>query len=353
VGVDINHYAYPNVYAWIGRVSKRRSIRSTYSSTEKSMAKLNDIGLTKLINRIVYKQEPKSVMDKLIVNVLRPILRKKLGIEEALLAPRKSNVRLLQSESNDDFIPKKIAPLNVPVGLKKEPLMFYGYTGSPVSDRIVLVCKLLGIEYTYIEIDMATMEHTKAPFQELNPACELPLLLHGDTVINDSLFMAEYLSSDNALMLFSSDSYEQAEIRMWHAFDMGMRKEYRPLFFSAISKTAVSGDDFERCIDVCTEKMSHLEGALNGKDYLVGNRFTYADIVLYTRLSTFSSLGIDRCFEKCPSIHQWLNNVEDRLSLISPLVGDKKNTTKRKPKPTLKTKKTGKNIKPDSIVSEI
>ena len=359
VGVDINHYAYPNVCAWIERVGKRRSIRTTYSSTEKSMVKLNDIGLTKLINRIVYKQSPATMMDKLVIKVLRPILRKKLGVDEALLAPRNSNVRLISPDVSDTFSPATSDPVGVPEFLKNEPLMFYGYTGSPVSDRIVLVCKLLGIEYTHIEIDMASMEHTKKPFQELNPAGELPLLLHGDTVINDSLFMAEYLSanditSNNSPLLFSSDSYEQAEIRMWHAFDMGMKKEYRPLFFAAINKTAVVDSDMQRCLDVCSEKMTHLEAALKSKEYLVGDRFSYADIVLYTRLSTFSLLGIDSCFESCPSIHQWLGNVEDRLSLITSSSNSTKvGSDKRKLKSTTKAKKTGKSKKSHSIASEI
>jgi len=355
VGVDINSYAYPNVCAWIERVGKRRSIRTTYSSTEKSMVTLNDIGLTTLINRIVYKQSPATIMDKLVVKILRPILRKKLGIDEALLAPRNSTVRLISPDISDDFVPAKSEPLSVPEFLKNEPLMFYGYSGSPVSDRIVLVCKLLGIEYTYIEIDMASMEHKKKPFQELNPAGELPLLLHGDTVINDSLFMAEYLSAGDSTLLFSSDSYEQAEIRMWHAFDMGMKKEYRPLFFSAINKTPIIdvNSDKQRCLDIFSEKMSHLASALKDKQYLVGNRFTYADIVLYTRLSTFSLLGIDSCFDSFPSIHQWLGNVENKLSLVaSTSNSDKEIEVKRKTKAGEKSKKTGKPVKSHSIASE-
>ena len=354
VGVDINHYAYPNVCAWIERVGKRRSIRTTYSSTEKSMVKLNDIGLTSLINRIVYKKSPATILDKLVVKVLRPILRKKLGIDEALLAPRNSNIRLITPDISDVFVTAKSQSVGIPEFLKNEPLMFYGYTGSPVSDRIVLVCKLLGVEYTHIEIDMAAMEHKKKPFQELNPAGELPLLLHGDTVINDSLFMAEYLSANNSSLLFSSDSYEQAEIRMWHAFDMGMRKEYRPLFFSAINKTPVVDDDKQRCLDVCSEKISHLENALTDKDYLVGNRFTYADIVLYTRLSTFSLLDIDSCFKDCPSIHQWLSNVEDKLSLVTSSSDFKKNDgDKRKSKAAIKTKKADKKEKSQTVSGEI
>ncbi|OUR94920.1 hypothetical protein A9Q81_14235 [Gammaproteobacteria bacterium 42_54_T18] len=218
----------------------------------------------------------------------------------------------------------------------------------------MLVCKLLGVEYTHIEIDMAAMEHKKKPFQELNPAGELPLLLHGDTVINDSLFMAEYLSANNSSLLFSSDSYEQAEIRMWHAFDMGMRKEYRPLFFSAINKTPVVDDDKQRCLDVCSEKISHLENALTDKDYLVGNRFTYADIVLYTRLSTFSLLGIDSCFKDCPSIRQWLSNVEAKLSLVTSSSDSKKiYGDKRKSKAAIKTKRANKKEKTQVVSGEI
>ncbi|OUR94921.1 hypothetical protein A9Q81_14240 [Gammaproteobacteria bacterium 42_54_T18] len=124
VGVDINHYAYPNVCTWIERVGKRRSIRTTYSSTEKSMVKLNDIGLTSLINRIVYKKSPATILDKLVVKMLRPILRKKLGIDEALLTPRNSNVRLITPDISDAFVTAKSQSVGIPEFLKNEPLMF-------------------------------------------------------------------------------------------------------------------------------------------------------------------------------------------------------------------------------------
>ena len=344
VGVKLDSYAYPNVSAWINRISQRRSMKSTYTKTEKSMAMLNDSGLTTLINRIVYKNQPYSIADKIVVSILRPILRKKLGINESLLARRTTNMRISVPDAEKEALVKRSArTLSVPESLTNEPLMFYGCAGSPVSDRIVEVCKLLGIEYTYIAIDMASKEHMEKPFQFLNPAEELPILLHGDTVIHDSLFMAEYLSSKKSSALFSEDSFEQAQIRMWNSFDMGMRKEYRPLFFALIEKTAVGESDKQRCIDLLSEKMAYLEGELEGKNYLVGDRFTYADIALYTRLATFESLGIDSSLDGKEAINHWFKNIGDLLAISDKgRSQEKKRKSKEKVKPTLGVAKNAK-----------
>ncbi len=47
-------------------------------------------------------------------------------------------------------------------------------------------------------------------------------MAHGERVIQDSLFIAEYLcSSAPDCGLFSQESFVLAQIRMWNAFDMG------------------------------------------------------------------------------------------------------------------------------------
>ncbi|OUS26883.1 hypothetical protein A9Q99_16850 [Gammaproteobacteria bacterium 45_16_T64] len=315
IGIKINKYTYPNVTAWIERISQRRSIRMTYTESEKSMKKLSDMGITKLINRILYKRSELSMMDRLCVKALKPILRNKLKISESLLIKNKRKMEFLESSPQDADLSAKSRALKIDDSTLKEPLMFYGYTGSPVSDRVVTLCRLLDVEYSHIEIDMKSMEHTKPPYKYLNPSSELPLLLHGDTVVHDSLFIAEYLchyaKSTRSIKheYFSKDSQEQASIRMWNAFDMGMRKEYRPIFFAHINGENLSSLERSRCLEILSEKMRYLNDQLSDRDFLVTDRVTYADLLLFTRLASFSELGIDECINSLDGISEWMKSI--------------------------------------------
>lgn len=346
IGISINPYDFPNVCAWVDRIKQRRSIHKTAGKTEKSVAMMQKSGFLDWVNRVTYRPETRSFKDNLLAKAVRNPIRKALKVKKP--EPNSSNeIKNLIVPSKNLETPAMAGTIcKMPKALQDEPLQLYGYSRSPITRRLTLLLDLLKLKYEFVEVDMAQLKHKVRPYIELNPSAELPLMLHGGEHIHDSILMAEYLSSvDTNLNLFSQDSFELAQIRMWNAFDMGMHKEFRDFFFAKIAYQG-EGADFQLTeeevaqltqddlvfiakaaagnllsesdraakLSVFAEKMDYLESQLTGKSFLVGERLTYADLALYTRIESFPELGIESALQDKPAIAAWRKTMAQLIS---------------------------------------
>ncbi len=112
-----------------------------------------------------------------------------------------------------------------------------------------------------------------------NPYGKVPVLVDGDGVIYESAVINEYLDEKfNDQPLMPRGQLERAKVRIWvdffntrvHPTGSDLQKDRDP------EKARVHMDEHLRTID----------DALVGKDYLVGNRYTLADLTFipfYTR----------------------------------------------------------------------
>lgn len=368
IGISINTYDFPNVCAWIDRVKARRSIQKTAGKNERSMAAMQKSGFLDWVNRVTYKPESRNLKDKLLARAVRKPIRNALKIQAP--DPNSSNEikNLIVPSKNIETPPMQGTTTTMPEEVRAEPIKLYGYSQSPITRRLVMLLDLLKLEYEFIEVDMAQMQHKVRPYVDLNPSAELPLMIHGGEPIHDSILIAEYISSvDPSLNLFSQDTFELAQIRMWNAFDMGMHKEFREFFFAKIAYQGDGADlslaeedahqltrddlafltkacqgkllsDADRAnkLTVFEEKLEYLESQLEGKTFLVGERLTYADIALYTRIESFYELGIDSSLQDKPAISAWAKAM---AQLISEGLGELRKAEKKTKKKSTRPKK--------------
>ncbi|MCL1127708.1 glutathione S-transferase family protein [Shewanella surugensis] len=343
VGININQLNYPNLQAWIKRVAARPSIQLTHN---KSMDLLYNSGLIEKINHILYSKKKRTIQQSLYLWGMGKICRKKFKVKQALQEHTEGFNKILLPTKGMATQPSKVKRKALYDVQVDNHLTLYSYKDSPLCSRVKLVLAILELPYTNVEINMVELDHKRKPFTHLNPAAELPILKHGENLIFDSQFIVEYLCYiANNLQLFSQDSYEQAQIKMWNAFDLGMLKEYRPLFFDWIMKkdngsnkvvkestnnelpkedqawfnhmragTLLTDTERQGYIEIFSEKMSYLDNHLNNNNYLVTDRFTYADIVLYTRIVTFNALGLGKSVAHCKNIEKWMTHIAEQLA---------------------------------------
>ena len=132
--------------------------------------------------------------------------------------------------------------------------------------------------------DVVTLEYgaaMKAPaFLAINPMGKVPALVHGEAVVTEAAAICAYLA----------DAFPEAGLAP--AADSPLRGSYyRWLFFAAGPLEAAAtnralgvdaGEDKKRMLGYGSmeDVVTALELALDGRDYLLGDRFTAADVYL-------------------------------------------------------------------------
>jgi glutathione S-transferase len=158
------------------------------------------------------------------------------------------------------------------------------FAPNPRRVRIFLAEK--GVSIPRIEVDLAKLDHKSDAFAKLNPFQTIPLLeLDDGTVLSESIAICRYIEELHPEPnLFGETPVERATIEMWQR-----RAEWHLLFpiaqvfrhshphMAAMEQPQVK-DWAEANRPRALRSLKIFDEALEGRDYLAGNRFTVADI---------------------------------------------------------------------------
>ena len=191
--------------------------------------------------------------------------------------------------------------------MTNDPLKLYDFPLSGHSHRIRLALSLLGIEYDLIPVDLANGEHKKPWYKTLNPAGQVPVLTDGDTVITESTAILSYLAK----------KYPDGE---WIPTDAAGAAEVEKYFVAASTALAAGPArarlinlfnapyDKTETIEAAHKYLATLEAALDGKNYLVAGRPTFADVAIYSY--TAHAPEGDVSLDAYPNILAWTARIE-------------------------------------------
>jgi glutathione S-transferase len=229
------------------------------------------------------------------------------------------------------------------------PITLYDYHGSPCARRVRIVLLEKGQPWHTQLVDLTKMEQKRPEYLRLNPNGVVPTLVHGDRVIYESNVITEYLDAVfPAPRLYPEDPWECAQAKMWQAWELAMAKEYRPLMYlrvigpvdrmrpkdDVMAEVRRSTDDpthidwVSRVYDgtVVTEheaallgaqlyqRLDYLEQALDGRQFLVGNRFSIADVSVLPRVAMYSMVQLPIEPARYPNVSRWLERTGSRPS---------------------------------------
>ena len=179
-----------------------------------------------------------------------------------------------------------------------------------------------GIEMDQQEIDLMGGENRQEAFMKLNPTGTSPALeLDDGSILSDITVICEYLAEKQGGSPLIGESAEQkAETRMWvRRIDLGIMEnlangfrysEGLPIFKDRITTIPDAADAIKA---IAQEKISWLDGQLTGKDFVCGDRFTLADVVLYCFLEFGGQVG-QPLNEENKNIMAWYERVGARDS---------------------------------------
>lgn len=188
-------------------------------------------------------------------------------------------------------------------------IKIYGSNQSSAA-RVYWMCKEANIPYEYVSVDFAAAQHKSPDFLKLNPNGKIPAVVDGDYVIWESSAINVYLASKYAPAMLGETPEEMGHIAQWSFWN---HTELYSTISPLITQKWRGTPDDDSTAKAKTDypmRLAILNEALEGKDYLVANRFTVVDINLASNISVLPWIEIS--LENYPNIQRWMTSLEAR-----------------------------------------
>ena len=180
----------------------------------------------------------------------------------------------------------------------------------------------LGLDIETIEIDLMVGENRQEEHLKRNPSGQSPTLeLEDGSFLSEITAICEYLDEKQGNTdLMGKTPEERASTRMWtrrvdlqiiEPLTTGFRYSEGLEFFKSRMQTIPEAADGLKSI--AQEKLSWLNGEMDGKDFICGDRFSLADIMLFCFLAFGATVGQNLSKENT-NITSWYNRVMERSS---------------------------------------
>lgn len=174
------------------------------------------------------------------------------------------------------------------------------------SHRVQLFASLAGIDYELVDVDLVAGEHKKEPFLSLNPFGQVPVIEDGETAIADSNAILVYLARKYAPDWLPTDPVQEAEVQKFLSLAAGEIANGP----AAARLVTVFGAQLntEHAMVVAKIAFDRLEQHLEGRQWLVGDRPTIADVAIYSYTAHAPEGNVS--LEVYPNIRGLLGRIE-------------------------------------------
>ncbi len=208
---------------------------------------------------------------------------------------------------------------------------------NPRKALILLASKNIDIDdmddLEVVDIDFANNEQTSETFSKINPMQTVPVLTLDDgTVLNDSQAICEYLDrvyGERSVM--GNDVVQRAQVcAMRRIAEFEVLYNFMLAFQHSHPSKAQRIDQVPEFVDQSIARaikaLPYFENALDGRDYLVTDHLTFADIVLYLGLDFGKALKVNP-MEQGDNLARFYQKMHERFSIKNMAKAAIKNTT--------------------------
>jgi glutathione S-transferase len=178
-------------------------------------------------------------------------------------------------------------------------MKFYNSIG-PNPQVVKMFMAEKGIDIPSVDVDLMAGHNRQEPYLSKNPAGQMPALeLDDGVVLCEILPICEYLDETQPNPpLIGSDPEQRAITRMWtRRIDLNvcepMANGFRfgeglQLFQNRVRTIPEASAGLK---ETAKEKLAWLDGLVAGRQWIVGDRFTLADILLYVFVEFGAQVG--------------------------------------------------------------
>jgi len=196
-------------------------------------------------------------------------------------------------------------------------LKVYGIKASRAS-RTMWVCRELGLQYEQVQVSFADPASKTPEFLAANPSGKIPVIDDDGFCLSESMAINIYLAKKHKSALMPTDLQGEAKVLQWSFWVMSEIE--KPLLQAMFQRMKPPADpeaakyfrdrnplnpEVERAALEALEKpLTYMNDQLAGRDYLLGNEFTLADLNVAVVMAWSFAAKIDLSTK--PNVQAWL-----------------------------------------------
>ncbi len=185
----------------------------------------------------------------------------------------------------------------------------YGDYKSGNCYKVKLILNLLGLSYQWVPVDILKGETESPEFLEKNPNGKIPVLeLEDGTTLWESNAILNFLAEGSDLL--PAEPRLRTQVLQWQFFEQYSHEPYVAVArFIQLYKGMPEDrlEEYKVCQVRGNKALKVMEKQLQRTPYLVGDRYSIADIALYAYTHVAHEGGFD--LSGYPAILAWLDRV--------------------------------------------
>ncbi|MBN1908069.1 MAG: glutathione S-transferase family protein [Deltaproteobacteria bacterium] len=173
----------------------------------------------------------------------------------------------------------------------------------------------MGIKYEEVKVDFEKGDQFKPEYLKLNPNGKIPCIVDGDFVLWESMAINKYIATKYNSELLGKTLEENALIDQWSYW--AILEVQANLYAIAFQKFWVQEADrdekaIKKAMDELPKVLKILDNQLEGKEYILGTRFTLADINVASCVMAADFAKYD--YSAYKNVSNWIANLNKRPS---------------------------------------
>jgi glutathione S-transferase len=209
--------------------------------------------------------------------------------------------------------------------------MAFKIIGSGLSPFVRKTRVFLAEKGVPYELDPLVPFGVSAEYKKKSPLGKIPCLEHDGRALPDSSVICAYLEKVQPQPpLYPTDAWDYGRALWFEEYMDGgfVANAMAPIFFERIVKKLIGGQADQARIQGALDKalpegLDYLTGELGDNQYVVGNRFTIADIAVASPFVNLAHAGVTVDAARWPKLAAYIDRIHSRPS-FKPLIEEER-----------------------------